>query len=422
MGILAKLTGFLQVLTSKNIASTVIGIDMRHGAIHYYSLPKGAHKQEAVHHVRFFAAPIFSEEFNMRFREALAEFAEAEPSQGVRRVALVLPDEAVALDHFRFPQMRTPRQLENALDAKLGTIYDNRNELQMNTVVVDKNKENVTYAVGSIRKHILDDIYAACSENRMLVVGATTVSAAAVTEAIRRTPSLGKENFLFLDIKDTYSRYSFVIGGRVAGGYTLPFGLEFLREGQYVQEDMLFDHTLGELTVLNARERARAKKLTMLEAIGATATEEEDEDAPALESVTEEVTEQTEGGGTVKRNQVKYLPKKTPRKLPQFMLREIPTDPEGITHENFRVFVKWGLGLLRTNPTVTALGMPKQVVVNLPPELSYVTDALAAEEKEMGLPFVRFTGADADAEIGTALELMGGMVGGKKKANAALRF
>ena len=184
---------------------------------------------------------------------------------------------------------------------------------------------------------------------------------------------------------------------------------------------MLFDHTLGELTVLNARERARAKKLTMLEAIGATATEEEDEDAPALESVTEEVTEQTEGGGTVKRNQVKYLPKKTPRKLPQFMLREIPTDPEGITRENFRVFVKWGLGLLRTNPTVTALGMPKQVVVNLPPELSYVTDALAAEEKEMGIPFVRFTGADADAEIATALELMGGMVGGRK-ANAALRF
>lgn len=396
---------------STNTASTVISIDMRHGAIHYYSTPKGD-RTAAVHHVRGFAAPIFSEEFNMRFREVLAEFAEAEPSEEVRRVVLVVPDEAVALDHFRLPAMRSARQLEKALDAKLSTIYENRAELRVNTAIVDKNKQYVTFAVAAIRRYIVDELYAACSENRMLAVGLTTVSAAAVTAAAGLTPALSKENYLFLDIKDTYSRYTFVVGGRAAGGYTLPFGLEFLREGRYVQEDMLFDHTLGELMVLNARERARAKKLTMLEEIGATAAAEDDEDAPTL------VAEEAED---IKRDTVKYLPKKTPRKLPQYMLREIPTDIEGITCENFRVFLKWGLGLLRSNPAITALGMPKEVVVNLPPELSYVLDSVNAEEKENGIPFVRLAAADAEGELAAVLELVGGVME-MKGSSTVLRF
>ena len=395
-----------------NAASTVISIDIRHGALHYYSMPKGE-GETAVHHVRGFAAPIFSEEFNMRFREVLAEFSEAEPSEDVRRVMLVVPDEAVALDHFRLPAMRSARQMEKALDAKLSTIYENRAELRVKSAIVDKNKQYVTYAVAAIRKYIVDDLYAACSENHMLALGLTTASAAAVMAAAGLLPALGRENYLFLDIKDTYARYTFVVGGRASGGYTLPFGLEFLREGKYVQEDMLFDHALGELTVLNARERARAKKLTMLEEIGATAAAEDDEDAPTLT-----VEEAPEGA---KRDGVRYLPKKTPRKLPQYMLREIPTDREGITCENFRVFLKWGLGLLRSNAAVTALGIPKEVVVNLPPELSYVLDSVNAEEKENGIPFVRLSAADAVGELATALELVGGVMDVKGNATV-LRF
>ena len=391
---------------AKNTVSTVISIDMRHSAIHYYALPKGENA-EAVHHVRSFAAPIFSEEFNMKLREALAAFTELEPSENVRRVMLVLPDEAIALDHFRLPAMRSAKQQEKALDAKLATIYDNRAELRLNTEVVDKNKEYVTYAVAAIRKHIMDDLYAACSENRILAVGLTTVSEAVIAAAGALSPALVKENHLFLDIKDTYARYSFVIGGRVAGGYTLPFGLEFLREERYVQEDMLFDHTLGELTVLNARERARAKRLTMLEELGASA-DDEDEENPT----------ETPEGEENKSGQVKTMQKKTPRKLPPYMLREIPTDPAGIAAENFRVFVKWGLTLLVSNPTITALGMPKQVVVGLPKDLEHVLTALADEEKENGLPFVRFGGADEKGDLATALELLGGM----EKTKSILRF
>ena len=397
---------------STNIASTVISIDMRHGAIHYYSMPKGG-RTAAVHHVRGFVAPIFSEEFNLRFGEVLAEFAEAEPSAGVRRVALVLPDEAVALDHFRLPLMRSDRNLEKALDAKLATIYENREELCLNTAVVDKNKEYVTYAVGAMRQYILDGIRAVCAANRMLPIGVTTASEAVVAAVARLSPSLARESYLFLDIKDTYARFSFVVGGRVAGGYTLPFGLEFLRAGVYVPEDLLFDHTLGELTVLNAIERARSKKLTKLLDLRAGLIKEEDPESEDAEELLDEED-------SIRNTLTKHL-FKMPRRLPSYLQREIPEDVEGITRENFRVFVKWALSLLRTNPTVTALGLPKQVVVNLPPDLSYVLDALADEEKENGIPFVRFNGADASGELATALELMGGMKAGGKMLSV-LRF
>ena len=396
-------------------ASTAIGIDMRRGAFHYYSMP-GEDHSSLVHHVRSFAAPMFSEEFFARFREALAAFFADAPSERVQQVSLILPDEAIALDHIRLPAMRSARQMSKALDVKLSTIYANREELQVVSHLVEKNKQYLTFSVAAIQKRILSELMAACSEHHLLAAGLTYASAAAAVGIGALSPELAKENYLLLDIKDVYSRFSFVVGGRAAGSYTLPFGSEFLAAPRYVQEDMLFDHSLGEVTVLNARERAKAKKLTMLEDLSDAATRP----GGILTEEAEEGEATTPAHAGTGGPREKILPRKTPRKLPQFMLRDIPEDAEGIACENFRVFVKWALSLLHSNPTVTALGAPKQVLVNLPAELSHVLTPLAAEEKETGIPFVRFTGADTADELSASLELFGGLH--LKKWPRAIKF
>ena len=91
------------------------------------------------------------------------------------------------------------------------------------------------------------------------------------------------------------------------------------------------------------------------------------------------------------------------------MLRPTPTDAEGVVQENFRIFVKWALSLLQSNTLLTAPNTPKCVLVNLPKEYTHVFDKLAEEEKETGVPFVRFDGADDNQDLASHLELFGGL-------------
>ena len=62
----------------------------------------------------------------------------------------------------------------------------------------------------------------------------------------------------------------------------------------------------------------------------------------------------------------KVYSKKTPRKLPKFMLRDFPETEDGYIYENFRVFIKWALTLLQRNKEITAQGKPEFVLVNIP--------------------------------------------------------
>ena len=98
----------------------------------------------------------------------------------------------------------------------------------------------------------------------MLADVLTYASASTVTAVSTLNPKWKNESYMFIDVKDIYTRFIFVAGGRAVGFYTLPFGLEFLSTPKYVQEDMLFDHSIAELTVLNAHERAKSKKLSVL--------------------------------------------------------------------------------------------------------------------------------------------------------------
>lgn len=396
---------------------TTIGIDSARSTIHFYTMV-GENRSTVSHHVKSFTGAAFDGEFFKKFKNAVGEFAADSPAESVRKVSVIIPDSAVLTDVIKIPTLRGGVQTKKALDITLSGLYKNFNDLRVLSYRANQNKQYTTFGISVIQRKILSELYAACSENRLLADNVTFASAATIGGAVMLNPKLKSASYLFLDLKDTYSRFIFVANGKVTGYYDLPFGLEFLRKPTVTQEDMLFDHSYAELAVLNARERAKSKKLTVmaLEDEIAEVTEgfssdgeTEEEIDEAEEPASEESGEETASSTVSSQASVKYFSKKTPRRLPKFMQRDIPETREGILYENFRVFVKWALNLLKENEKLTELCKPSFVCVNLPEDLSGVLEAVNAEEEENGVSFVGLnTGKESEAICGN-LELFGGL-------------
>lgn len=313
--------------------------------------------------------------------------------------------------------LRAGKLVKNSLDNKLDEIFINRKDMIIRTVLAEKNRQYCTYTVAGLKNSVLQKVNASLAKNKLLADIVTFASASTITAVSTLNPKWKNETYLFLDIKDVYSRFIFVLNGRAVGFFSLPFGRQFLSQQKCVQEDMLFDHSLGELVVLNAREKAKNKKLSVLED---TESMSQSVNLEALMVLNNDVdleeelpkpTEETEAEPALlpADEQKKVMARKAPRKLPVFMLRPEPQDAEGVVKENFRVFVKWALSLLRNNPRLTSLGMPKFVAVNLPETCQFVIDSVNEEEKENGLPFVRFSQADGNENLSQNLELFGGL-------------
>ena len=415
----------------KQTYSTTIAIDSARSAIHFYSMI-GNDKSTIEHHIKSYTGGNLDENFFAKFKEAVSEFAQNTPSETVRKVTVVLPDNAVLTDTVRIPTMKGLGLTKKTLDITLGSLYRNHKDLRVVSHVAQQNKQYSTFAIAAVQNNIVSSVYAACSENKLLVDTLTYASSAAVGGAVLLNSKLKNASYLFLDIKDVYSRFVFVANGKTVGFYTLPFGLEFLRKPKVTQEDMLFDHSYAELAVLNARERAKSKKLTVMafgesfveaapdgeegieELSEDTANGEKtvaDNEAPAVEElVTEENKSEPEGVAplSLQTNQ-KIFTRKSPRKLPKFMQREIPETEEGIAYENFRVFVKWALTLIHGNERLTELGKPEFVCVNLPDDLVSVLDTANEEAEENGITFTRLPSESAEASVLSNLELYGGL-------------
>ena len=269
--------------------STTIAIDAERSVFHFYSMI-GNDKSTIAHRIKSYSGGQFDESFFVKFKEAVKEFAQETPSEAVRKVTVILPDKAVMTDTIRIPTMKGSGKTKKTLEVTLRGLYRNYNDLHIVSHVAEQNKQYSTFAIAAVQKKIISSIYAACSENKLFVDTLTYASSAAVGGAVLLYPKLKNASYLFLDIKDEYSRFAFVANGKTVGYYMLPFGLEFLRDPRLEQEDMLFDHSYAELTVLNAREKAKSKKLTVM-AFGeefadaiSDAEEESDELAEVVDS------------------------------------------------------------------------------------------------------------------------------------------
>lgn len=422
----------------KSQYSMTLAIDSTREVFHCYSM-LGDDVATISHKIAGYSGQLFDNDFIKTLKSAIKQFVEDTPFESSKKITVVLPDDVVITDVIKIPTMRGIGQTRKTLETTLGGLYRNFSELQINSYIAEQNKQYSSFVIAAIKKDILSSVRGACVENKVIADILTYASSAAVCGASMINPKLKSASYLFLDIKECYSRFVFAVNGKAVGHYSLPFGFEILKNSAIVQEDMLFDHSFAELTVLNAKEKAKSKKLTVMAyddeisgipfAFGRKDIEslsffiDEDKHNREDEGSEDSVTRAIGAEDAVQSEQFrsrKMLVRTISRKSPKQMPDETTADSERIVFENFRVFIKWALTLIRENKTLTELARPEFVCVNLPSELAWLTDKANDEVKENGISFVCFNRNSGNAPIISDLELYAGLF--PKQIHAACKF
>lgn len=381
--------------------SAVIWVDTDSQSIHFYADVSG---NSPSHLVANCSSQPFDDAFYEKLGRILKSYKQKNPDVLLTKVSFLLPDHMFFTDAVTVPALGK-KATENSLNLAIGAIYKNKTDLKINTYSLMQNKQSATFGLVGVRKELLSRLNEVCNANQVGIQNVTFVSNAAVNGALAINSKLKNSTFLLLDIKETAARLIFVNKGRTLGSYSLPFGHSSLYKNRLASEDLLFDHSSGELLVLNAKERAKAKQLTI--------NGEEvfiDDDAQDLMQVME-LPSELESNDYEEEISYDKPQQKAGRKLPKFMLRDTPADQMGFVFENFRIFMKWTLDLIAGNPDITSLGEIDTVYVNLPRTFNFLYDMANQEQDENKVKFAPLlAGASFDSASAYArdLELMGG--------------
>ena len=390
---------------AKNGFSTVISIQPQDNAFAFYSAV-GRDKDSLKYSVKNYRSRYFDEEFFAEFARCLGEYAAANPSYAGKSafVTVLLPNAQIATDSFNIPGTNR-KNVDSLFKVSTEVTYSNLAELKMNQLTVKQNKQYSTIAVSLIRQKTVQDIYTACSGSNMFANILSSVTSAAVCGAASLNPKLKSETALLLDIKEKSTMMAFTNKGVMLGGFDLPFGWDILHSAKPVAENMLFNHDVAELAVLNAKEKAKAKQLTMMG--GGEQPPEGAEGGEENVSLTLDPT--TQQAARQINTTIKTLPRKTPRVLPKWMQRPLPETPEGVAYENFRIFMKYALEFLRANRRLTEIAQAETVYVNFPAEFEYLIDMANGEEEENKIKFASLGLKKEKSIITEHLELYGGL-------------
>lgn len=436
--------------------STALAIDPREKKIRFYSMNR-TDKSGIIYDEQSFRAACFTPGFYPEFAAVAQSFVEKYSSVSGAPLTVVLPDSAIFADLVVLPGMNR-LAVRGALNTALNSSFKNRSELKINDTCLIQNKQMTKISLCGVRQEILTAARAALSGVKLSAQGFTFGANATANAAAELNPKLRGSTYLLMDLSETETRVVYVLHGCAVAFGALPFGYSVMEKPRVAAEDMLFDHSVAELAVLNARERAKQKALTMMggegtvdaadaEAIAAAAqnqtaqepneaapqngqnpaTEQKPEEKPTDAASDEEedeflddIDEEDKDAGDARaRNpeQIKVLPRKTARKLPKYMLRPTPNTKEGFIYENFRLFMKWSLCYLQQNQNLTAVSAPEAVYVNLPADYACVFERANAELSENRIAF-RPLGIEAEPEsIARHLELYGGLLSKKLNKN-----
>ena len=378
-----------------------------------------------------YKARAFENEFYDKFADIVRKFRENHPNSPLQKVSLVLPDCVFLTDSVNIPVLNK-RAMETSLSVSLANLYSNSAEIKFNHQLSAQNKQFATYSIIGVRRDILARLRDVCSKNQISISNITYSSNAAVNGAFIVNPRLKNDSFVLLDIKDNSSKIIFVVKGKTMGYYTLPFGSSMLYKTRVAAEDMLFDHSPADLLVLNAKEKAKAKALTLSDEKPNVLTDEEagnpviiDKNAAAAaesaqQTVTEEALSEEEDllPEDKPEEELRESPefvgnyggfRKAPRKLPKYMLRDTPSTREGFVCENFRYFVKWTLDVIASNSGITSFGAPEAVYVNLPIEYNFIYNTVNEEFADNKIRFVPLFESEIPSTIQQNLDLFGAL-------------
>ncbi len=344
------------------------------------------------------------------------------------RTAVILPDDLFFTDTIKLPVIQK-KAMNSSLGFAFNTLYPNYKDLKYLSYPLYKDKKNAIYNVVGIRKEILDKVVSSLTSIGVDVAGVTFASNSSVDRAISFNPKMKNADCVLVDVKENYTRISLVVDGKAVAYYRLPFGYSKFSETEVYREETLFDHSATELLVLNAKEKAKNKKLT---------TYDSTPDALAMETFFKKLTGEgeepdEEGEDLLKNNgdvekedgsltspdesleETVQIPvastertAKTIKRLPKYMLRPTPEDAEGFVYENFRHVVKWALELARGNQEIFVTGTPKTIYVNMPERYSSMLEYVKGEG-DNDIDFALLSVSEADKEQKEKLELYGGL-------------
>lgn len=391
---------------AKNGFTTVISIKPRDKQIVFYSAV-GRDKNTLKMDVKSIKARFFDDEFYEEFTRCLTEYANSNPSYAGKSayVTVLVPDYLISTTSFNIPGINKKNTM-NLFNVALESNYANFRELRMNNLMVKQNKQYATFCVALIRQKLLQGIYSACSSCNMFANILTYEASACGSAAASLNGKVANDACLLLDIKETESTLAYMNKGIVIGNLDLPFGWDIMKQPKVVAENMLFSHDVAELAVINAKEKAKAKQLTMMGADN----QQTDESGSGIDGDGGLLTDAAPAAPERQLNQtVKTLPKKTPRVLPKWMQRPVPDTQEGVAFENFRIFEKYVLEFIRANGRLTAIKEPSSVYVNMPEEFEYIYELVNQEIDENKIKFEDLGIKKEKPIIKEHLELYGGL-------------
>ncbi len=409
-----------------NISSVIAIDDVTSTLTLYYKEEDGKGKPVCV--VEPFRHSVMEDEFASSLSNLIKIHFE---KKAFGKTAVILPDNLFFTDTIRLPIIQK-KAMNSSLGFAFNTLYANNKDLKYLSYPLFRDKRNAIYNIVGIRKEILDKVTSALTSIGVEVAGITFASNSAVDRAISFNPKMKNADCVLVDVKETFTRFSLVVDGKAVAYYTLPFGYSRFSQTEVYREDALFDHSASELLVLNAKEKAKNKKLTTYDSTPDALAMETFFKSIVGEEENAEKTEDEEGNG-VKENASaeEYLSSgeerpeeeetvavatvssgklntKSVKRLPKYMVRPTPEDENGFIYENFRHVEKWALELVRANQEVFVTGLPKTIYVNMPDKFSSVFESVK-KEGDNDIVFLPLTTAETEKEQREMLEVYGGL-------------
>ena len=387
---------------ASNNNQAVLYLDIRTNNVHYYVLSDG----KITHDTRNFSARPFSTEYFSKLMGVVSDFVSKYTPANAANTTIVLPDNAIFTNLATFPALKG-NELKNTINTYLSSTFTNLDRLKIDTYNAISNKQFVTICLTGVISDVIYEVKRTCTEARLIANNITFASSATICAINNLSNKFKNETYVFLDIKNGFSRFVFVYKGKVVGFYSLPFGHEILIPNKMAAEDVLLYCPSAELIVLNAKEKAKQKALTMSSS-SVIVEEEENNEEKNEDDLENSFSDVADNQPKPQDLTIKTLPKKTARKLPKYMLREVPEEDERKVYENFRIFLKWTLDLINSNEKVISMDKPENVFVNMPSEFDYLYDIINEESEENGIKFVSAGLNKEKDEIKHNLELYGG--------------
>jgi len=424
-----------QTPPSKKALNIIVGFDCVYKQVRILRL-FGLDFPNAVVQEFPYSCQFLSEGFYDEFKRIFEEYFKTLPTSGQLACYVVLPDNAVAMDHISLPNMKQSK-IAGAITAHLQNEYKNYRDLQFSRYFVGGNRQYVTYYLTAVKKQYLTNLYRCMAINK-LYPKATSFSANCMVNSILAfKPAFRRRTFILLDVKSDYTHVAICVKGKTAGFATVMLGLAHLKDDKVLQENLQYNHDVADLAIINAKERAKMKSLTVADVpedlsdvadsvaeqlISATNLNETAADNTVKEVITEEPDELDEEQTEEERRErlmsemlearkKKVFARKMPKRFSKFMLRPVPEEPEGIMYENFRMLVKWALLYQSHLKQQEYLPKTECVLVNIPEQYSFLIDRANEGDEASELPF-EYLGPVGDGNVNANLGLIGALYTG----------